>query len=106
MVYDGVSSALTDADPTLRSFDWTPDGKGIFTCSNSNDTISFYTVSIPYDITSTVTYKHAIDTTGWETEPFSIRVVNAYNKVDGSGGYKLHSLGVGSDTLYEFDINF
>ena len=106
MVYDGVSSALTNADPNLRSFDWTPDGKGIFTCGNGNDTIAFYTVSIPYDITSTVTYKHAIDTTGWESEPYSIRVVNAYNKVDGSGGYKLHSLGLGSDTLYEFDINF
>ena len=106
MVYDGVSSALTNADPNLRSFDWTPDGKSIFTCGNGNDTIAFYTVSIPYDITSTVTYKHAIDTTGWETEPYSIRVVNAYNKVDGSGGYKLHSLGTGSDTLYEFDINF
>ena len=106
MVYDGVSSALTNEDPNLRSFDWTPDGKGIFTCGNGNDTIAFYTVSIPYDITSTVTYKHAIDTTGWETEPYSIRVVNAYNKVDGSGGYKLHSLGLGSDTLYEFDINF
>jgi len=106
MSYDGASSALTNADPYLRSFDWTPDGKGIFTCGNSNDTIAFYTVSIPYDITSTVTYKHAIDTTGWETEPYSIRVVNAYNKADGSGGYKLHSLGTGSDTLYEFDINF
>ena len=106
MVYDGVSSALTNADPMLRSFDWTPDGKSIFTCGNGNDTIAFYTVSVPFDITSTVTYKHAIDTTGWESEPYSIRVVNAYNKVDGTGGYKLHSLGTGSDTLYEFDINF
>jgi len=106
MVYDGVSSALTNADPNLKSFDWTPDGKGIFTCGNSNDTISFYTVSTPFDVTSTVTYKHAIDTSGWESDPYSIRVVNAYNKVDITGGYKLHFLGTGSDTLYEFDINF
>ncbi len=106
MVYDGATSALTEADPNLRSFDWTPDGKAIFTCGNSNDTISFYTVSTPFDVTSTVTYKHSVDTTGWETTPYSIRVVNCYNKVDGTSGYKLHSLGTGSDKLYEFDINF
>ena len=106
MVYDGVSSSLTEADPTLRSFDWTPDGKGIFTCGNTNDVISFYTVSVPFDVTSTLTYKHAIDTSSWESDPYAIRVVNAYNKVDGTGGYKLHFLGLGSDTLYEFDINF
>ena len=80
--------------------------KSKFKSISLNLTDSFWEVSTPYDVTSTVTYKHAIDTTGWETEPFSIRVVNAYNKVDGSGGYKLHSLGLGSDTLYEFDINF
>ena len=106
MSYDGASIPLTDADPFLKSFDWTPDGKGIFTCGNSNDTIAFYTVSIPFDITSPVIYKHAIDTSGWEFDPYSIRVVNAYNKVDGTGGYKLHFLGTGLDKLYEHDINF
>ena len=106
MVYDGVSSSLTNADPSLKSFDWTPDGKAIFTCGNGNDVIAFYTVSVPFDVTSTVTYKHSIDTSGWEADPYSIRVVNAYNKVDGTSGYKLHFLGTGSDTLYEFDINF
>ena len=110
--YDGKTSALTSPDPTQYSFDWTPDGKGIFVCGTSNDTISFWEVSTPYDVTSTVTYKHAIDITGWETDPREIRVVNCYNANKSSygnprtPGYKLHVLGTGSDTLYEFDINF
>ena len=36
MVYDGVSSSLTSSDPSLRGFDFTPDGKGIFTCGKTN----------------------------------------------------------------------
>ena len=110
--YDGKTSALTSPDPTQYSFDWTPDGKGIFVCGTSNDTISFWEVSTPYDVTSTVTYKHAIDITGWETDPREIRVVNCYNANKTSGGnprtagYKLHILGTGSDKIYEFDINF
>ena len=110
--YDGKTSALTSPDPTQYSFDWTPDGKGIFVCGTSNDTISFWEVSTPYDVTSTVTYKHAIDITGWETDPREIRVVNCYNANKSSDGnprtpgYKLHVLGTGSDVLYEFDIHF
>ena len=106
MSYDGVSSVLTNADSVINSFDWTPDGRGIFVCGSSTDSISFHTVSIPFDITSTITYKHFIDTTGWESTPECVRVVNAYNKVDGTGGYKLHFLGQSSRKLYEFDINF
>ena len=99
-------------DPTQYSFDWTPDGKGIFVCGSGNDTISFWEVSTPYDVTSTLTYNHAVDITGWETDPREIRVVNCYNaNKTGAGslrtaGYKLHVLGTGSDILYEFDINF
>jgi hypothetical protein len=111
-IYDGKTAALTTPDATQYSFDWTPDGKGMFLCGGSTDTISFWEVSIPYDVTSTITYKHAIDISGWEIDPREIRVVNCYNaNKNASGdprtaGYKLHVLGVGSDVLYEFDINF
>ena len=110
--YDGKTSALTTPDPTQYSFDWTPDGKGIFVCGGGNDTISFWEVSTPYDVTSTVTYGHSIDISGWETAPTEIRVVNCYNaNKDADGllrtpGYKLHVLGLGARVLYEFDINF
>ena len=104
--YDGVSGELTAPDPQLRSFDWTPDGKGIFTCGTSNDTIAFWTVSTPYDVTNTITYQHAFDTTSLDNDPWEIRVINCYNKGDGSPGYKLHMLGVGAKKIFEFDINF
>lgn len=110
--YDGKTSALTTPDTIQYSFDWTPDGKGIFVCGTNTDSISFWEVATPYDVTSTITYGHAIDITGWETDPREIRVVNCYNATkDASGnprtaGYKLHVLGTGSDKIYEFDINF
>ena len=100
MVYDGVSSTLTSSDAALRSFDFTPDGKGIFTCGNSTDTIGHFTLSTPFDVTSTVTFVAAIDTTSFETDPQDVRVVNTPD------GYKLHFLGVGSDKIFEMDINF
>ena len=106
MSYDGVTSALTDSEYLITSFDWTPDGRGIFVCGSGDDSISFYTVSIPYDITSTITYKHFIDTTGWESSPQAIRVINGYNIDDGTGGYKIHFIGTQTNKLYEFDINF
>jgi len=100
MVYDGVSSSLTTSDPSLRGFDFTPDGKGIFTCGNSTDTIGHYTLSVAYDVTSTLTFVAAIDTSSFEADPTEVRVVNTPD------GYKLHFLGAGSDKLFEMDINF
>ena len=100
MTYDGVSSSLTSSDPALKGFDFTPDGKGIFTCGNSTDTIGHFTLSVPYDVTSTLTFVAAIDTTSFESDPLDVRVVNTLN------GYKLHFLGAGSDKIFEMDINF
>ncbi len=100
MVYDGVSSSLTTSDPALRGFDFTPDGKGIFTCGNSTDTIGHYTLSVAYDVTSTLTFVAAIDTSSFEADPQEVRVVNTPD------GYKLHFLGAGSDKIFEMDINF
>jgi len=100
MTYDGVSSLLTDSDAALRSFDFTPDGKGIFTCGNSTDTIGHFTLSTHFDVTSTLTFVAAIDTTSFESDPLDVRVINTPN------GYKLHFLGAGSDKIFEMDINF
>ena len=114
--YDGTSPNLSsNADTIQYAFDWTPDGKGIFVCGTSTDSISFWEVATPYDVTSTVTYGHYIDITGWENDPREIRVVNCYNANKDTSyaagnprtaGWKLHVLGTGSDKLYEFDINF
>ena len=110
--YDGKTAALTTPDGVQQTFDWAPGGKGIFLAGSDTDTISFWEVEIPYDITSTITYGHAIDISGFEVSPTELRVVNCYNaNKDNSGnprtaGYKLHLLGSGSDTLHEFDINF
>ena len=46
----------------------------------AGDSISLYSPT-PYDVTSTVTYGHAIDITGWEVDPREIRVVNCYNAI-------------------------
>ncbi len=100
MTYDGVSSSLTSSDPALKGFDFTPDGKGIFTCGNSTDTIAHFTLSVPFDVTSTLTFVAAIDTTSFESDPRDVRVVNTPD------GYKLHLLGIGSDKIFEMDINF
>ena len=100
MTYDGVSSSLTSSDPALRGFDFTPDGKCIFTCGTSTDTIGHFTLSVPFDVTSTLTFVSAIDTTSFESNPTDIRVVNT------TDGYKLHFLGIGADRIYEMDINF
>lgn len=114
-VYDGKTASLSSADAIQQSFDWTPDGKGIFVCGSDTDTISFWEVEIPYDITSTVTYAHKIDITGWEISPREIRVVNCYNANKDTAyaagnprtaGWKLHILGTGSKIIYEHDINF
>ena len=110
--YDGKTAALTTPDATQNTFDWAPGGKGMFLAGSDSDSISFWEVEIPYDITSTITYGHAIDITGFENTPTELRVVNCYNaNKTASGnprtaGYKLHLLGMGSDTLFEFDINF
>ena len=100
MTYDGVSSSLTSSDPQLKGFDFTPDGKGIFTCGNSTDTIGHFTLSTPFDVTSTLTFVAAIDTSSFEADPTEVRVVNTPD------GYKLHFLGAGSDKIIEMDINF
>ena len=113
--FDGKTAALTNSDAVQYSFDWAPDGKGIFVCGAATDSISFWEVATPYDITSTITYGHFIDISGWEVEPREIRVVNCYNANKDTfydagnprtAGWKLHVLGTGSDKLYEFDINF
>ena len=67
MVYDGVSSVTLMKIQILGHLIGHLMVK-VYLLANGNDTISFYTVSIPYDITSTVTYKHAIETTGLETK--------------------------------------
>jgi len=114
--YDGTSLNLSsNADSAQYSFDWTPDGKGIFVCGNSTDTISFWEVAVPYDVTSTITYGHYADITGWEGDPREIRVINCYNANKDTSydagnprtaGYKLHILGLGAKKIMEFDINF
>lgn len=98
--FDGKSSAVTDADSQIKSFDFTPDGKSIFVVGNNSDTISHYKVSTPFDVTSTLTYVSFIDTTFFDTDPREIRVVN---KPD---GYKLHLLSASTGKIQEFDINF
>jgi hypothetical protein len=100
MVFDGVSASLTDSDPALRGFDFTPDGKGIFTCGTSTDTIGHFTLSVPFDVTSTITFVSAVDISSFESGPLDIRVVNTPD------GYKLHLIGSGSQKLHEMDINF
>ena len=113
--YDGKTAALTTPDTIQYAFDWTPDGKGIFVCGSSTDSISFWEVATPYDVTSTVTYGHYIDITGWENDPREIRVVNCYNANKDTSypagnprtaGWKLHVLGLGAKQIMEFDINF
>ena len=100
--YDGVSSSLTDSDGVMRSFDFAPDGKAIFTCGSYTDSIAHYKVSIPFNVTSPslLTLVEVIDTSLFEDDPKEIRVVK---KPD---GYKLHLLGSGSYKIHEFDINF
>ena len=101
--YDGVSSSLTDSDGVMRSFDFAPDGKAIFTCGSSYDSIAHYKVSIPFDVTSPslLTLVEVIDTSLFESHPREIRVVK---KPD---GYKLHLLGASVENeFHEFDINF
>ena len=114
-VYDGKTASLSSADAIQQSFDWAPDGKGIFVCGSDTDTISFWEVEIPYDITSTITYGHKIDISGWELTPRELRVVNCYNANKDTAyaagnprtaGWKLHILGTGSKIIYEHDINF
>ena len=100
MVYDGLSASLTDSDPVLRGFDFAPGGKGIFTCGSNTDTIGHFTLSTPFDVTSTVTFVSAVDTSSFESTPLDIRVVNTPN------GYKLHLIGSGSQKIHEMDINF
>ena len=91
------------------------DGKGIFVCGNSTDTISFWEVATPFDVTSTITYGHYADITGWEGDAREIRVVNCYNANKDTNyaagnprtaGYKLHLLGLVAKQIMEFDINF
>ena len=103
--YEGKSSTLNAIDATVRGFDWAPDGKGIFVAGSNNDKIYFYTVSTPFDVTSTLTYKNQYDTTYFEDTPYTIRVVNCHSREDG-GGYKLQLLGIGADDIFEYDINF
>ena len=115
-VYDGTSTNLSsNADSAQYSFDWTPDGKGIFVCGNSTDTISFWEVATPFDVTSTITYGHYADITGWEGDAREIRVGNCYNANKDTNyaagnprtaGYKLHLLGLVAKQIMEFDINF
>jgi len=100
MTYDGVSSSLTAADPNMRGFDFGPDGMSIYTCGASTDTIGHFTLSAPYDVTSTLTFTSFIDTTSFEAVPYGINIVNTPD------GYKMHFLGSGSDTIYEMDLNF
>ena len=100
MTYDGASSVLTDADATLQGFNFTPDGRSIFTCGTSNDTIAHYRLAVAFDVTSTITFVSSVDTTAFESDPQDISVVNTPN------GYKLHLLGTGSDKIWEMDINF
>jgi len=47
-----------------------------------------------------LTFVAAIDTSSFEADPQEVRVVNTPD------GYKLHFLGVGSDKIFEMDINF
>ena len=100
MTYDGVSSSLNAPEPQLRGFDFGPDGKSIFTCGNSTDTIAHFTLSTPYDVTGTVTLTGSIDTTSFEGSPWCVRCVNTPN------GYKLHLLGTDQDKIFEMDLNF
>jgi len=102
--FDGKSSAIQTGDASPRSFDWTPDGKGLFVVGIDNDTINFYSVEVPFDATSTFTYVDTIDVTHIEGTPYEVRVVNCHNRND--GGYKLHLIGYDKDDLFEFDINF
>ncbi len=104
--FEGKSSTIDGGDPLPRSFDWTPDGRGIFVSGLSNDKIYFYTVSTPFDATSTLTYKSSYDITYFEDNPYVVRVVNCHTRDDGGGGYKLHIFGYGSDDIFEYDINF
>tara|TARA_R100001443_G_scaffold116964_1_gene139287 strand:- start:32 stop:1828 length:1797 start_codon:yes stop_codon:yes gene_type:complete len=105
VTFEGKSSSINGGDPSPRGFDWTHDGKGMFFMGASNDTIYFYTVSTPFDVTSTLTYKSSYDISYFEAYPYVIRVVNCHSRDDG-GGYKLQLLGVDKDDIFEYDINF
>jgi hypothetical protein len=100
MTYEGTSSTFTSEIGTPRSFDFTPDGKSIYVCGFSDPRIAHYTVSVPFDVTSTLTLTSLGSPEGFDTVPAEIRVVNTFD------GYKLHVLGASNDNLYEMDINF
>ena len=102
--FDGKSSYVNDQDSHPRGFDWTPDGRGIFVIGEASDVISFYMVEIPWDVTSTLTYKHKYDLTHIDSNPYTVRLVNCHNRND--GGYKFHILGTTTDDMYEFNVNF
>ena len=99
-VFDGKTASLSSTDSKITSFDFYPDGRAIIVAGSYQDTIAHYNLSVPFDITSTLTFVAKIDITSFETDAQEVRIVNTPD------GYKLHLLGTGQDKLWEMDINF
>lgn len=98
--HDGASSTFSSQDSGPRGFDFSPDGKNLFVCGTSDDTIFHYTVETAWDVTSTLTHTNTFDTTAIETIPREIRIIATPD------GYQLWLIGDGFDDIFVFDFNF
>lgn len=98
--FDGTTATLmSGVDTTPRGFCFDPTGSILFLSGTTTDSIAVYSLSTPFDVTSTITLINYIDTSSWESSPRDL--VCHYN---GEGRLRLFMTGDGSNKVWYHDL--
>ena len=96
---DGPSSSLSSTDASFRGMAISSDGRNLFVVGSSADKMGHYKISIPWDVTSTLTFTGSTDITHIDVTPSDFKI---YDTPD---GMKLFLLGQGTRKLYSMTLN-
>ncbi len=96
VTFDG-SFSVTSQDLNPTSITWNSNGTKVYIVGGSSDSIYQYSVSTPFDITSTVTLDGSFSVTSQETSPTAI----AWN----SNGTKVYIVGGSSNSIHQYSVS-
>jgi sugar lactone lactonase YvrE len=95
--YDNVSFGVVSQDTIPRGMTFKPDGTKMYIVGDASDTIYQYTLSTPWDLSSTSYDSVSFSVAGQDTTPYDV----TFNQ----DGTKMYMVGITNDRVNEYNLS-